>query len=102
MVKGMTRGDLNVRTSPVVPNTGSNISFVSRGKVSFIGDLFTSAIDNKLWIQLSELNGVPIGGAFIASWVTDFADYNPPVSPILTHTIEVYSDGSLKIDGIPY
>jgi len=105
MVKGNTRGDINVRTSPVVTVPITNLSFVSRGIVSFVGEITTSAIDGKEWISLVEINGIPVVGAFIASWVVDITDRNyvPPVTtPTVVHEIEVYSDGSLVIDGIPY
>jgi len=105
MVKGNTRGDINVRTSPVVTDPITNLSFVSRGKVGFVGEIITSAIDGKSWIKLSEINGIPVVGAFIASWIVDIADRNyvPPITtPVVVHEIEVYSDGSLVIDGILY
>ena len=106
MVKGKTRGDINVRTSPVATSPITNLSFISRGIVEFIGEIITSSIDNKQWVKLFSINGVFVSGGFIASWVVDITDFNylPPIDPdiLLTHTIEVYSDGSIKIDGIPY
>lgn len=106
MVKGKTRGDINVRNTPIVTSPITNLAFVSRGSVEFIGEVVTSALDNKQWIMLSSINGVAVTKSFIASWVVDITDpnYIPPVNPdiLLTHTIEVYSDGSIKIDGIPY
>ena len=99
-VKGKTRGDVNVRSVPVVMS--GNISFVSRGIVEFTGELITSAIDQKKWIRLDTINGVSASGLYIASWVVDYVETVPTNDPTLVHTIEVYSDGSLIIDGIPY
>lgn len=101
-VKGKTRGDINVRLTPVV--ISGNIYFVSRGIVEFTGELITSAIDNKQWIKLHTWNRVDMQGSYatyIASWVVDYSEIQDN-SPTLTHTIQVYSDGSLVIDGIPY
>ncbi len=106
MVKGKTRGDINVRTSPVATSPITNLSFISKGIVEFTGELITSSIDSKKWVQLNTINGLTVNGGFIASWVVDLTDLNyvPPITPdiLLTHSIEVYSDGSIKIDGIPY
>lgn len=100
IVTGKTRGDINVRSTPVVMS--GNISFVSRGIVEFAGELVTSAIDQKKWIRLDTINGAMASGLYIASWVVDYQEYIPTNDPTLVHTIEVYSDGSLIIDGLPY
>lgn len=79
MVKGKTRGDINVRNTAQVIN--GNISFVSRGIVPFEGEPITSTLDGKVWIKLSKLNGVSIFGDYIASWVVDYAEVVPLVFP---------------------
>lgn len=78
MVKGTTRGDTNVRTSPVI---GSNIAFTSRGVVEFSGVEITSSLDGKLYIELTELNGTPISGAYLAAWVVDYDEVEAVVFP---------------------
>lgn len=105
MVKGKTRGDVNVRLTPVVVTgnisyTSRNISYTSRGIVEFTGELVTSAIDQKQWIRLITIGGVNANNSYIAAWVVDYTEIVS--APSLVHTIEVYSDGSLVIDGIPY
>lgn len=59
------------------------------------------------WLHAFEANGAPIDG-----WVAEIhlgkrylnvEEIQPPPGPVtLKHTIEVFSDGSLRIDGKPY
>lgn len=98
-VEGNTRGDINVRSSPVV--TTGNIAFLQKGIVAFSGALITSAIDGKKWIALDTFDGKIVTDLFIASWVVDFTEV-VPTEIYLKHTIEVWSDGSVVIDGKPY
>ena len=96
LVKGKTRGDLNVRTSPAVIN--GNIGFISRGIVDFEGELITSPLDNKQWIKLSKINGSAVFGLYIASWVVDYSEIpqvpqEPIGVPIELEVIEKFEDG---------
>ena len=34
--------------------------------------------------------------------LTTYAPPGPPTGPALTHTVEIYSDGSIRIDDSPY
>lgn len=79
MVKGKTRGDTNVRTSPAILPT--NIAFVSRGIVEFKGLLITSSFDGKTYVELTSLNGNAISGAYLAAWVTNYEEFVPVVFP---------------------
>lgn len=98
LVDGKTRGDINVRTSPVVNST--NISFVSKGVVGFEGELITSALDNKQWIKLSKLNGVVVSNSYIASWVVYYKEVIVPQEPlgvpIELQLVEKFANGSTR------
>jgi GH25 family lysozyme M1 (1,4-beta-N-acetylmuramidase) len=79
----------------------------------FPGDKIEASQNQYQWLKLSKINGVPVVGEEWASagtlqqyikweWV-NVAEPDPPDAPTITlkHTIDVYSDGSLKIDGNP-
>jgi hypothetical protein len=97
LVEGKTRGDINVRTSPIV---SSNLAFTSRGIVTFEGELIASALDNKQWIKLSKLNGVVVSNSYIASWVVDYKEIvvpqEPSGVPIELQLIEKFANGSTR------
>lgn len=104
----------NGASTKLAPSTdGGNLHTWNYGDTFYASDIIRDVIDPnnplKLWAKISQ--GEFIGKYVAVSYPTaDPANYirctyeQVGVIPgvTLTHTIDVYSDGSLVIDGIPY
>jgi hypothetical protein len=98
------------------PNTGgTNYYTWNTGSEFYASDIIRDTTDpnnpDKLWAKISR--GLHAGkyvairypsssGNPVRASYTLIEPEIPPTGVVLTHTIEVYSDGSIKIDGIPY
>ncbi len=98
------------------PNTGGSNHFTwVTGNKFYASELVKDSTDpnnpDKLWAKLSR--GAHIGkyvavrypsssGNPVRATYETIGQENPPTEVVLKHTIEVYSDGSIKIDGQSY
>lgn len=100
------------------PNTaGTPIATLAKGSVFKIDEVVRDSTDpdnpQKLWGKISANNSNYVGRFVALHYPSSSGDYvrcvwdevdpptNPPGEVILTHVIEVYSDGSIKVDGQP-
>lgn len=107
--------DLGCSTK-IAPNPGGiNYKTWKNGEKFYASEIIRDNLDpnnaDKLWAKISrgEYTGKYVAVRYPSSKPTPIRcmyeplGTEPPVGEVtLTHTIEVYSDGSIKIDGQPY
>ena len=105
VIKGVALGTVKRRQSP------AGAEFVPP-RYLYTGDRIEASENSNQWLHITKINDVAISGDEWASagatqqyirweWVEVTIPPEPP-TVVLTHTIQVYSDGSLRIDGNPY
>jgi len=100
MINGKaTRGDVNIRNQPKVVS-GSITGLLVSGS-NFKGTELVNETATRLWIKLSEVDGIPKVG-FVAAWcvsyVEDAAPVPPPVDdPIVSGELTLASGAKVRM-----
>lgn len=107
IIKGIALAQVNRRKQP---STADGTLF-EPPRYLMPGDQIEASENSNQWLHLSKINGAVVTetewssagtSEQYISWAWVESEPDPPPTITLTHTIEVYSDGSIRIDGEPY